>query len=386
MKRNTTLCIFIVTLALVSIGTVMVYSSSAATAAYHDRLMIYRKAPELLEKTNHYHDADYLKKQLIWVVLGVMAMLICYNVDYARLGKYSPYILGAAVLLLIAVLIFGVRINGAKRWLRVGMFTIQPSEFAKLALVIFMSRFLAEHKNKVKSFVKGFLPVLSILGATLVLVILEPDLGSTAVIGAIIFIIWFVAGLRILHLSSLFIASIPCGLVAIFKWRYQLDRIIAFTNPWKYRDGIGFQMVQAQIAVGTGGLHGHGLGAGMQKYQFLAEAHTDYIFAILAEETGFIGGVFLVILFVALLYLGMTVALRASDYYPGLLASGIVTMICLSSAVNFFVVLSMLPPKGLALPFISYGGSSLFVNMAAIGILLNISKSTEEAALAAMPR
>ncbi len=379
MKRNTTLWIFIVTLALVSVGTVMVYSSSAATAAYQKRRVLRRKAPEILQKTTLYHDPAFLKKQLMWVVLSLGAMLFLYRCDYVKIGKWSYWMLGGVIFLLAVVLVRGVSVNGARRWLRIGPFTIQPSEFAKLALVIFMARFLAEHKDKMKSFVRGFLPVLGILSVTLILIVLEPDFGATVIVGTIVFIIWFIAGLRILHLSSLAIASVPCAVMAILLNPYRVRRLLAFIAPWRHAQGSAYQVIQSQIAVGSGGLSGVGLGAGLQKYQFLAEPYTDFIFAIVGEELGFIGATLLVLLFVLLMWLGITVALRVGDYYSGLLASGIVTMICLSAAINLMVVLGMLPPKGLALPFISYGGSSLITNMAAIGILLNISKATEQA-------
>ena len=376
--KTTTLWIFIVTLFLVSFGITMVYSSSAAMAAYQKRIILRNKAPEVLDETTLYHDASFLKKQVVWMIISMTVLLFFFYYDYARLGRRAYFILGAVIILLAMVLVMGVTVNGAKRWLRFGPFTIQPSEFAKLALVIFMSRFLAEYKGKVKSFVRGFLPVLGILSATLILIIIEPDFGSTVIIGMIVFTIWFIAGLRILHLSSLVLASIPCAIVAILLNPYRVNRILGFIDPWSHAQGSAYQVIQSQIAVGSGGLTGRGLGAGLQKYHFLAESHTDFIFAIVGEETGFIGAALLVLMFIVLLWMGVTVALRASDYYTGLLASGIVTMICLSAAVNFWVVLGLLPPKGLALPFISYGGSSLVTNMAGIGILLNISKVTEE--------
>jgi len=376
--KRTTLWIFIVTLFLVCLGTIMVYSSSAATAAYQKRRILKKRAPDVLNQTTLYHDSAFLKKQLLWVALSLGALFFFYNYDYARLKRKSYWILGSVVFLLSVVLIVGVTVNGAKRWLKLGPFTLQPSEFAKLALVIFMARFLAEHKDKMKSFARGFLPVLGILSLTLILIVLEPDFGTTVILGMIVFIIWFIAGLRLLHLSSLFLASIPCGIVVILLNPYRVRRILAFLNPWKHARGSAYQVIQSQIAVGSGGIGGRGLGAGLQKYHFLAESHTDFIFSIIGEELGFIGATFVVLLFVLLLWLGVIVALRVSDYYTGLLASGIITMICLSAVVNFWVVLGLLPPKGLALPFVSYGGSSLITNMAAIGILLNISKVTEE--------
>jgi cell division protein FtsW len=378
MIKNTTLWIFIATLCLVCIGTSMVYSSSAAMAAYQKRLFLSRKAPEVLKETTLYHDASFLKKQIMWVLISLSVLVFFYHYDYISLGRKSYWILGLSIFLLIMVLLFGNTVNGAKRWLRIGPFTLQPSEFAKLALVIFMARFLSEHKDKVKSFARGFLPVLGILSVTLILTILEPDFGTTVIIGMIVFIIWFIAGLRLLHLSSLFLASIPCAIVVILLNPYRVKRILGFIDPWKHASGSAYQVIQSQIAVGSGGLTGRGLGEGLQKYHFLAESHTDFIFAIVGEELGFIGATLVLLLFVALLWLGVIVALRVSDYYTGLLASGIITMITLSAVVNFCVVLGLLPPKGLALPFISYGGSSLLTNMAGIGILLNISKVTEE--------
>ncbi|MBN1902067.1 putative lipid II flippase FtsW [Candidatus Sumerlaeota bacterium] len=378
MIKSATLGIFIATLCLVCIGTAMVYSSSAAMSAYQKRVILSRKAPDVLKETNLYHDASFLKKQVLWVFISIAVLVFFYHYDYVSLGRKSYWILGSTIFLLLMVLVVGNRINGAKRWLRLGPFTVQPSEFAKLALVIFMARFLSEHKDKVKSFARGFLPVLSILSATLVLIILEPDFGTTVIIGMIVFTIWFIAGLRLLHLSSLFLASLPCAIVVILLNPYRVRRILGFLDPWKHARGSAYQVIQSQIAVGSGGLTGRGLGEGLQKYHFLAESHTDFIFAIVGEELGFIGATLVLLLFVAILWMGVIVALRASDYYTGLLASGVVTMITLSAVVNFCVVLGLLPPKGLALPFISYGGSSLLANMAGIGILLNISKVTEE--------
>lgn len=378
MIKNTTIWIFIVTLCLVCIGTSMVYSSSAAMAAYQKRIFLSRKAPEVLRETTLYHDASFLKKQVMWVFISLAVLIFFFHYDYISLGRKSYWILGLSIFLLLMVLLLGNTVNGAKRWLRIGPFTLQPSEFAKLALVIFMARFLSEHKDKVKSFVRGFLPVLGILSGTLILTVMEPDFGTTVIIGMIVFIIWFIAGLRILHLSSLFLASIPCSIVVILLNPYRVRRILGFLNPWKHASGSAYQVIQSQIAVGSGGITGRGLGAGLQKYHFLAESHTDFIFAIVGEELGFIGATVVVLLFIALLWLGVIVALRVTDYYTGLLAAGIITMITISAVINFYVVLGLLPPKGLALPFISYGGSSLVTNMAGIGILLNISKVTEE--------
>lgn len=378
IKRNITLLLFIVTLSLVSLGTAMIYSSSATAAAQQKRKVLRDKAPEMLKETVLFHDPAFLHKQIACMLLSIAALIFFYHFDYVKLGRYSIFFLIISAILLVLVLKFGAKINGARRWLRVGPFNLQPSEFAKLSLVIFMARFLSEHKDRVKSFMKGFLPVLSILSVILVLVVMEPDFGSTVIIGAIVFFIWFIAGLRVLHLASLFMASIPCAIVAVLMNPYRIKRILAFLDPWADPKQGGYQMIQALLAIGSGGWFGRGLGSGFQKYQFLSEAHTDFIYAIVGEELGFVGAALLVLMFVILMWLGIRVAMNAADYYTSLLSSGIVIMICLSAAVNFWVVLGMLPPKGLALPFISYGGSSLLVNMSAIGILLNISKNIEE--------
>lgn len=379
-KLNTTFLIFTITIILVGIGLVMVYSSSAPISAYQIRRSVQKADPLHAAELNVHHDMSYLKKQAIWAALGIAVMLILYYGDYQKLKEYGTWLMLIALLLLMLVLIphVGVMVNGARRWLRLGSFTLQPSEFAKLALVIFMAKLLSEKdKYEIRSFFKGFLPALTALAIFLILVILEPDFGTAVILAGIVFVIWYIGGMRPLHLASLAATSIPCLFVAIAIQPYRIKRLLGFFFPDKDLLGINYQLNQSLIAVGSGGLFGQGLGRGLQKYQFLSEAHTDFIFAIIGEELGFIGATLVVLLFLLLVIQGIRVAIKAPDYFGGMLAAGIITMIGLSACINFMVVLGCLPTKGMTLPFISYGGSSLLVNMAAIGILLNISKYKE---------
>ncbi len=379
-KLNTTFLIFTITIILVGIGLAMVYSSSAPVSAYQIRRSVQKENPQEAAQLNIYHASSYLKKQAIWAVLGFAVMLFLYYGDYQKLKEYGTWLMVIALVLLVLVLIphVGVMVNGARRWLRLGSFTIQPSEFAKLALVIFMAKLLSEKdKYEIRSFLKGFLPALMVLAMFLILVILEPDFGTAVILGGIVFVIWYIGGMRVLHLASLAAASVPCLFVAIVIKHYRIDRLVGFFYQDQDILGINYQLNQSLIAVGSGGLFGTGLGSGLQKYQFLTEPHTDFVFAIIGEELGFLGASLVVLLFFMLVIQGIRVAIKAPDYFGGLLAAGIITMIGLSAYINFMIVLGCLPTKGMTLPFISYGGSSLLVNMAAIGILLNISKYKE---------
>jgi cell division protein FtsW len=379
-KLNTTYLVFTITIILVGIGLVMVYSSSAPISAYQIRRSVQKDNPEQASEMNLYHDASYLQKQAIWASLGLVAMLLLYYSDYQKLKEYGTWLMLVALLLLILVLIprIGVMVNGARRWLRLGSFTLQPSEFAKLALIIYMAKLLSEKdRQEIRTFLKGFLPALTVLAMFLILVILEPDFGTAVILGGIVFVIWYIGGMRLLHLSSLVAASVPCLFVAIVIKQYRIDRLLGFFCRDKDILGINYQLNQSLIAIGSGGLFGKGLGRGLQKYQFLTEAHTDFVFAIIGEELGFIGAALVVLLFFLLMIQGIRIAIKAPDYFGGMLAAGIITMIGLSAFINFLVVLGCMPTKGMTLPFISYGGSSLLVNMAAIGILLNISKYKE---------
>ena len=337
----------------------MVFSSSGVIAMSHNLSVFH-----------------YLIRQLIWVALGLLVMCFFYYFDYQKLQKLSPFILAFSFLLVILVLIpgIGVKVNGSRRWIGYGPLRFQPSEFARLALIIYMASMLEKKKDLIRKFSTGLLPALLIMGIFLVLIVVEPDLGAPLVIGIIVFLIWFVAGAKLLHLITLGLSAVPCGIVLVLIEPYRVKRLLSFLNPLEYAQTSGFQLCQSLISVGSGGIYGLGLGKGLQKYLYLSEAHSDFIFAIICEELGFIGAVSVLLLYGILLWQGGRVAIKTPDFFGSLLATGITAMIGIAVMINVSVVLGCLPTKGLALPLLSYGGSSMLINMAALGILLNISK------------
>jgi cell division protein FtsW len=347
------------TLGILAIGVVMVYSASAV-AAFHD-----------------YGDPYYyVKRQLIFAVLGVVAMFAMMNVDYKLWRKWAVPALLICFGLLIIVLVPGVGVvrGGARSWLGIGSLGIQPSEFTKLAMILFMAKMLSEQQNKITQFTKGLLPPLAILGAAFALIMLQPDLGTGVVmIGAVLLII-YVAGARPAHIGGLGLVGLA-GLVGLIAAApYRLERITAFLDPWQDPQGAGYQSIQSLYAIGPGGLVGLGLGMSRQKYNYLPEPQTDFIFSILAEELGFIGGALLILLFLLLVWRGMRVAITISDPFGSLLATGIVGIIAVQVLINIGVVIGLLPVTGVTLPLVSYGGSSLTLLLTALGLLLNLSR------------
>ncbi|TJY43373.1 stage V sporulation protein E [Cohnella pontilimi] len=344
---------------ILAIGIVMVYSASAV-AAFHD-----------------YGDAYYyVKRQLVFAVLGVAAMFVTMNVDYPLWRKWAFPALLICFGLLLIVLVPGVGVvrGGARSWLGIGSFGIQPSEFMKLAMILFLARLLSERQNLMTLFTRGLLPPLAIMGTAFGLIMLQPDLGTGAVmIGASLLVI-FVAGARISHLAGLGLLGLA-GLGALIAAApYRLQRITAFLDPWQDPLGAGYQSIQSLYAIGPGGLVGLGLGMSRQKYNYLPEPQTDFIFSILAEELGFIGGSLLLMLFLILIWRGMRTAITISDPFGSLLASGIVGIIAVQVLINIGVVIGLLPVTGITLPLVSYGGSSLTLLLTALGILLNLSR------------
>jgi len=348
-----------ITFSLIAIGIVMIYSTSAIYAA---------------EKFNDSH--FFLKRQLFWVFLGVIFFYFMTRIPYTLLRQLNWFILGASLLLLMAVFVpfLGKTAGGATRWIQVATFTLQPSEFAKIALVIFLADYLTQRQRKLGSFLKGFLPCLVVLGLFMGLIVLQPDLGTVVLIGAVSFILFFIAGIRFSHLLTLFLLSLPVLYQFIFKVPYRRNRILAFINPWQDPEGTGFQIIQSFIALGSGGVTGMGLGKSRQKLFYLPEAHTDFIFSIVGEELGMVGTLGILGLFAALIFLGFRIALKSQDLFARLLALGIVSLLGLQALINIGVVTGSLPTKGLALPFISYGGSNLIVSLTMAGILVNIAK------------
>jgi len=358
-KRYDHTLIFIV-LTLLAIGWIMVYSSSAVVAeiTYHDGF-------------------NFLKRQVLFSLLGLLAMLTAMQIDYRKLSVWTYPILALNILLLVLVLIpefgLGLKVGLARRWLRTPWFTFQPSELGKLALVIFVAYSLAKKEDKIKKFFLGFLPVIVISGIMILLVVMEPDMGTAIFMGILTMVLLFIGGTKLSYLLTAPLFAAPGLYFFITHFQYSHRRIMAFLHPWEDVQGMGFQIIQSFVALGSGGLWGVGLGDGRQKLFFLPAAHTDFIFAILGEEVGFFGIMGIIILFALLIWRGVKIALRAGDTFGAHLAMGITSMIALQVIINMGVVLGLLPTKGLTLPFISYGGTSLVVNLLGIGILLNIS-------------
>ncbi len=344
---------------LLSIGVVMVYSASAIVAA------------------DRFGDPYFfLKKQLFWAALGAGCLWGALYVDYRRLERLHWPLLGAAAVLLVLVLVppFAQPINGTRRWLRLGVASFQPVELAKLALVIHLAATLARRRETLKDFWLGFVRPLAVAGALAALVLLEPDLGNCVALLALTFGLLFLAGAPARYLG--YVAA-PAGVVmavAVYLAPYRLRRISAFLDPWQDPRGSGFQIIQSWLALGSGGWFGRGIGESKQKLFYLPEAHTDFIFAVIGEELGLVGGLALLALFVVLVWRGLRVGLRAPDSFGVYLALGITVLLATQTIVNLGAVTGLLPTKGLPLPFISFGGSALLVTMLGTGVLLNISQ------------
>ena len=379
-EHRTTTLIFLLVLILLGFGLSMVYSSSAVNAAVNSNKNIVNKYEIQDQVFPSFHSPALMQKQAIWIGIGMLALFVLYSVNYEAITRHHRLILLTALTMLVLVLLVGSRIKGAKRWIGLGPMNFQPSEFAKLAIVIYMSKFLFDNKERLDSFKHVFLPCVLVMGLVLSLVILEPDFGATVVLFVICLAIWFIGGMPLRYILLIFLSGIPplVGLAVIAP--YRLKRILAFLNPDADPLHSGWQINQSLISLGSGGISGKGMGLGMQKNGFLSESHNDYIFAIIGEELGLIGTVATLILFSAMILMFFWVAYRAIDYQGALLAGGLGSMIAIPALVHIGVCAGVLPPKGLSLPFISYGGSSMIVNLAAVGILMNIARSVDKQA------
>ncbi|WP_110932174.1 stage V sporulation protein E [Paenibacillus bouchesdurhonensis] len=346
-------------LGLLAIGIVMVYSAGSVLA-FHD-----------------YGDSFYfVKRQLLFAVLGLVAMFFMLNLDYRHLRKYAKFALLVCFALLVIVLIPGIGVvrGGARSWLGISSFGIQPSEFMKLGMILFLSYWLSKEDYKITLFTRGLLPPLGIMGLAFGLIMLQPDLGTgTVMMGASLLIV-FTAGARVKHLSGLAAVGALGFVGLVLAAPYRLQRITAFLDPWSDPLGSGYQIIQSLYAIGPGGLAGLGLGMSRQKYSYVPEPQTDFIFSILAEELGFIGGLLVLLLFLILVWRGMRVAMTVEDSFGSLLAVGIVGMVAVQVVINIGVVIGLMPVTGITLPLISYGGSSLTLMLTALGILLNLSR------------
>lgn len=336
--------------------------------------MVYSASSIMAEK--RFADGFYfLKRQGMFALLGFLVMLVAMQVDYRHLQKLAVLIFFSAVVLLGLVLVPGVgtQIGGAARWIRMPGFSIQPAEVAKLALVIYMAHSLSKKGEKLDSFTQGVLPYVVILAVMLGLVLAQPDLGSAITLAGVAITMMVIAGCRMRYLVGLGIVALPVLYYMIMNVDYRRRRILAFLNPWEDPTNSGFQIIQSWIAFGSGGLFGNGLGESKQKLFYLPEAHTDFIFSVIGEELGFLGVFVVSAMFLVLIIRGVRTTLGAPDLFGRNLAFGITLLLGLEAFVNIAVVLGMLPTKGLALPFLSYGGTSLLTTLFAIGVLLNIS-------------
>jgi len=314
-------------------------------------------------------------RQMLYVAFGVGCAFVLGRMDYHRLLGWWKWILAASLLLLVIVLIPGIgrRVNGASRWLRIGPVGFQPSEIAKLSLVLFLAAFLGSTARDPRKFKKGVCPALCVTGLICALVLVEPDIGTCLLLGAAAAMVLFIAGARLTHICAPALAAVP-ALVFIVSRGYARDRIEAWIDPWKDPAQTGYHIIQSLIAIGSGGISGVGLGASKQKLFFLPESQTDFIFAVLAEETGLVGVTLVMLLYAGFVFCGTLIAMRARDAAGRLLAAGITGIVALQTLINIAVVTKVFPTKGIALPFISAGGSSVVVMLACAGILYSIAR------------
>lgn len=360
--RSVRSSLFLVVATLAAIGIIMIYSSSAI---YADQKM---------------GDSLYfLKRHLLYLAVGLVMMLVTMSINVSILRKLAKPMLIVCVLLLVLVLVphIGREASGAKRWFRLGPVNFQPSEFAKVAMIVYIADVMSRKSKDVKDLFRGYAPPMIVLGAVVGLILLEPDLGTAIAISAITVLMVYVSGARVWHIAASVLASLPALYLLMFSVPYRRRRIMAFLNPWADKRGTGFQIIQSFIALGSGGLTGVGLGQSKQKLFYLPASHTDFIFSIIGEELGFLGAAAVAVLFILFVWLGMKVCFKAESLFEKLLSLGVVSLIGLEAVINIGVSIGALPTKGLPLPFISYGGSGLVFHFMAVGLLLNIAKTCE---------
>lgn len=351
--------LFGVVATLVGIGLVMVFSASSATAY-----------------AEHGDIAYYVKRQLVWLAIGSVVALGVYRMDLARLRRAAPYLLVAAILGLVLVFVphVGQGVNGGRRWIGISSLSFEPSEFAKLALVIYLSAMLAARGRQIASLVRGLFPLCVPVFVMAVLVLKEPDMGTASLIVFVAFALFFAAGARLVHLAAILAATVPVAAISVIASPYRRARVFAFLDPWKDPQNTGFHIVQSLLALGSGGLFGMGLGASRSKFFYLPEQYTDFIFSVLGEELGLLGALAVVALFVMLAYRAVRIALAAPDRFGFFLACGCAAMIAIQAFINIGVVTSSWPVTGVPLPFISFGGSSLVVNLVAVALIANVGR------------
>lgn len=347
-------------LLLCGIGIIMVYSASSA-----------------IGMEDHNSAFFFMKKQAFFFCISLCVMFVTASLPYRLYKSISYFILFAAIILLVAVLFpsLSIKAGGANRWLHVAGITFQPSEFTKLALILFLGYSLSKKQEQIRLFSVGFFPHLMIFLLLSFLIIIQPDFGTLVVLGMITWGMMFIAGVKLIHLLSPLPLIIPVLYFFVYKVDYRLERIMVFLNPWADPYNAGYQITHSLKAFGSGGFFGKGIGLGMQKMHYLPEPHTDFIFSIIGEELGLMGVGIVLSLYLILLLKGISIAKKSGTLFGAITAAGLTIYIAVQVIINTGVALGALPTKGLTLPFISYGGTSLMINMAAIGILMNIGAS-----------
>ncbi|MDD4170042.1 MAG: putative lipid II flippase FtsW [Desulfotomaculaceae bacterium] len=359
-KKSPDFVLFLIVMSLLSLGVVMVFSAS-----------------EYSTMVNYNDSFHYFKQQLAWALLGLVAMFIMVRYDYWRLKRYILPIIIIAFVLLVMVLIPGIgrEVNDARRWIDLGLLRFAPAELVKLCIIIFTAYGLSQQKGRINNF-NGILPYLIVMVLAAGLILLQPDLGTAMSLACIVLIMLFAAGARMAHLGSMAVAGIVAIGFAIALEPYRMRRFLAFLDPWADPLDTGFHTIQGLYAIGSGGLFGLGLGQSKQKFLYLPENHTDFIFAIIGEELGFIGASLVILLFALFIWRGLKIAVTSTDPFASLLATGITAWVGIQAVINIGGVTGSLPVTGITLPFISYGGTSLLLTMIGVGVLLNISRFT----------
>lgn len=342
---------------LLLIGTLEIYSASAPGAIKH-----------------HDDGMFFLKRQLVWLALGGLAMWVATRIDVRMLKRFAYPLLLTSLALLVGVLAFGQTINGATRWFSLGPISFQPVELCKLALIIYLATSLGKKADRIKVFAVGFVPHLLVCALMTALLLAQPDLGSSIVLAATTLVMLFVAGTRISYLALAVLAAAPVAYHMVVGSPWRMKRFLAYFNPEAYSQGVAYQIVQARIGIGSGGAFGAGLGGGRQQLGYMPEGHNDFIMAAIGEELGFVGFALVLALFAVIVWRGIRAAVGARDAFSSYLAFGLTVLLALQALINVGVVLGTLPAKGITLPFVSYGGSSLLASMFFGGLLVNIAR------------
>ena len=360
----------VVTALLAAAGVVMIYSASAIQAQEH--------------YGNRWY---YLERHAAYLGLGALLGGFVLAMDYQWLRRHLRGLLAVSAILLVAVLIPGIgyEVSGARRWFRLGFLSFQPSELAQVVVILYLADVLARKQDRLRSFVHGFLPPMLILGTFVGLMLLQPDLGTSVALASVVFLMLFVSGIELIHLGPTLASAIPVLGLLIASKPYRVRRILAFADPWADPHGAGFQLIQSLVAIGTGGLAGVGLGQSRQKLLYLPAAHTDFIFSVVAEELGLLGATAVLGLFLAFVWLGVRLALRTTDLFAQLACLGLTGLIGFKALIHMAVATGLVPTKGLPLPFVSFGGTSLIFNLVIVALLLNMGRGRTVVAANVLP-